>query len=553
MKKLEYLQQRLERAFKENFGRLPWGQPELMTNQLNEVKKSFESSTKTPPDRSINKSLLVYRQTGTLQTFLDVKYACFGICQETDGWRLLDDDRLFPSFINRIEKLKSEPRKFKRCYQGLLSGYFSYPLYSSQNIINWEKLREYLAKNLLAAQQAHSSTSWLTILNDHNNLLGPKPFDRYVSEVRDGNFEKLRLILQQGLGVSRESWVWQAIVLSQVEVACGNNEALFKEDLERLIRMLQANTSLSVNLVIQCVALLVSRYSNCTSKPEHPALRDIAVAKIGNPWLRKTSWDAYVKTQDGNPNETARLMIKGWIKRQLIKDFFELLIDDGTADQRRLDYWLAFEPVIENMWFALGPHARQHQGREFKEFRGRAKEMLRELTSPGGSENNAFIMRIGRWYIVEFGKKGNACFIHNQENLPFKLENYQISGATSSLKNPSMGGKRFIHKDSINSGKWEEQLDYLLRPLIDFRRPQGRTILRRPNDTRNHNHQRSISAAVNMDPLLDHLENLNVPVKDLRSTGSALWIMTDNSNQLYNLSFTELGFKYKPGKGWWKE
>lgn len=556
MKALEDLKQKLEQIFNERRLFSSWGNPELMTQQLKEVMKAFDSSTNFPPERSITKTLLAYRQTGILQSFLDVKYSCFGICQEINGWCLLDDDQLFPSFLKRVDTFKKEPRRFRKCFQGLLSSYFIYPIYSGGLIINWEQLRKYLTINIQIAQQANPPTNWLSLLNDHVNLLGKKPCDRYVLEVRDGNFENLRLFFQEGLGVSRESWIWQSLILSQVEVACNGDDVFFKEDLNRLTRMLQAVTILSGNLILQCVAMLINRYNKCLSKPEHAALRDAAVTIIGNPWLKKTSWDAHVKTQDGHPNEAARLMVKGWIKRRLIKDFFELLIEDGTADQRRLDYWLAFEPVIEDMWFALGPHARQHQGRDFKDFRERAKGMLRELTSPGGAENNAFIMRIGNWYVVEFGKKGNACYIHNQEKLPFILTQSWISGESTSfgLKNQNLGGKKFIHRDSANAGKWEEKLDDLISPLIDFRRPRGTTVIRRPNERRDTSVNRgSISQSLKLAELLDYLKTINVPIKDFRSKEGALWILVDSKNESYCGNLVELGFKYKPGKGWWKE
>lgn len=113
----------------------------------------------------------------------------------------------------------------------------------------------------------------------------------------------------------------------------------------------ESDRKLSESLLLRCLALILILYARCTEKPEHPRLRDVAVQHIGNPGVRFPPGDAYVE------NDIARKMVDGWLKRRLITDFFAPSSEDGAADQRRLNYWLRFEPVIEDMWFALGPHA----------------------------------------------------------------------------------------------------------------------------------------------------------------------------------------------------
>lgn len=161
-------------------------------------------------------------------------------------------------------------------------------------------------------------------------------------------------------------------------------------------------------LMRRAIALLVSRYTRCVSKPEHPALRDAAVAIIGNPWLKRTAWDAWVKRASSQPDDEAREMINGWLKRRLITDFFAVLSEDGQVDQRRLKYWLRFETVIEDIWLVLGPDAMWNNSEPYKELRKRSVGRLQRLENAGPSNNNAFIMRIGDWLIVEFGVTGNA-------------------------------------------------------------------------------------------------------------------------------------------------
>jgi hypothetical protein len=366
--------------------------------------------------------------------------------------------------------------------------------------------------------------------------------------------------LREGLGISRESWVWQELVLSQVEVTCRHIDQSFKDDLDRLLSLLQANSMLSQNLVVRCTAKLVSRYAQCSARPENSALRDAAVNNIGNPWLKKTAWDAHVKTPDGHPHEAAREMVNGWIKRELIKNFFELLSDDDSADPRRLKYWLRFEPAIEDMWFALGPHANNHPSPNFKDFRNRARGRTLKLEAPGSPQNNAFIMRLGAVTIVEFGSRGNATYIYQSENIPFDLSKNWINGDGSGLKNQSFG-ERFFHRDSANTGaNWEGKLDAKISQLIDFRpvRPtQVRVIRQRalsgpqpkiPN-------RNSVLSSPNSTPSWEseikkicHLYKYRI--EDNRPSGGAFWVL---HNWPHSPQFERQGFKFKPGRGWWRE
>jgi len=359
--------------------------------------------------------------------------------------------------------------------------------------------------------------------------------------------------------VPRESWVWQELILSQIELACSSDDEHYKENLDRRLKMLQDNNTLSTNLVVRCIAMLVIRYAQCSSsKPEHPSLRDAAIKYIGNPWLKRTAWDAHVKDKDGHPHEDARDMINGWIKRELIKNFFELLSEDGSADQRRLKYWLRFEPVIEDMWFALGPHAynrHSHNFKYFEDFRNRAKGRLLKLEAPGLPQNNAFIMKIGPVTVVEFGLKGNATYMYHSETLPFDLSKLWIRGDSRGLKN-QQAGTPFSHRDSKGTGiRWEAKLDKKLCPLIDFW-PTPERILRRAASSTT---QSSTPLINTIAPETQSIQSWEMEIRrivpnklieDNRSKGGAFWVRI-KSEPLPRL--IDLGFTYKPEKGWWKE
>jgi hypothetical protein len=544
MDHLELLRKHLEQVLE---GKNPvpsqWGQPHLMTKALVDIKKAFDNPVNSFSERSIEKVLLAYRNSGQLHSFLDLKYACFGVSHSVPGsWRLLDDDRLFPILLQFVDATRTEPRKFRKCYQGLLSGYFNFPLFALQAAPrkNWIQLRQFLSDFLPVVRQALPQSGWVKTLNEHQNLLGEKPCDRYARELLAGNTGDLRAIFYEGLGISKESWIWQEVVFSQMTVACGCDDNRFKKELDRLLRIIDENSMILPGiLTIRCVAVLTIRYAECRERPEHDGLRDAAVGKIGNPWVKKRDWDAHVKTKDGQPHDAARRMVNSWIKRRLIKDFFELLSDDGTADQRRLDYWLDFESTIEDMWFALGPYARE-QGGNFKEFRRLANGRWLRLENPGSAKNNAFIMRMGEWFVVEFGAKGNACFIFSAENVPFDLTRNWVNGNDTGLKNKRCR-ERFIHRDST-ALKWEKKLDSSIGPLIGSRPSRNRHI-----------HKQAYQPGRDQAMISYIIDVLKLPIEDNRTKGGLLWVLLDNNKMDKCSSLVNFGFEYRQGKGWWKE
>ena len=199
------------------------------------------------------------------------------------------------------------------------------------------------------------------------------------------------------------------------------------------------------------------------------------------------------------------------------------------------------------MWFALGPHARQHREKNFKEFRKRAHGRLLVLESPGKAQNNAFLMRIGGSMIVEFGATGNACFVFNMDRLPFDLTKSWVAGDGKSLKHGSCL-HRLLHKDRKSGGyiveTWERKFDSCLRPLIGGR----------PSESRRRIQKKEAPSTAKDALMVSYLkDSLKLPLTDNRATGGALWVLLDSQTSRHCSVLAGLGFKYKSGKGWWKE
>jgi hypothetical protein len=295
-----------------------------------------------------------------------------------------------------------------------------------------------------------------------------------------------------------------------------------------------------MSLKTKCVAILISRYARVPGAPEEPALRDAAVATIGNPWLRRASWDASVLDEQGRPDSRAREMVFSWLKGRLVKDFFELLSEDGAGDRRRLEYWLRFVPHISDMWFALGINARFRRDEAFVDFRARAKGRLLGLESTT-AENNAFVMRIGNHVAMEFGESGNALYLYRWNDLPTAVSQRLLSGkelvtvTIHQLKNAQRVATEnpMRHMDSpVALKSWEQKFDENLCLILGCK-PEERPAF-----------------APELEALL---ATHNKQGEDKRATGGALWVYADDSLKSLNKKLGAMGFSYRSPRGWYKE
>lgn len=543
MSELNQLQSVLARIFHEV---LPasqnWGNHNAV-RELQKIRKDLDGVSPAPSDASLAQKIVSYRRSQKLESFRDLKYVCYGAALQTpDGWCVLSDARLLDKLLTDTEQL-DEPRRRFKCFQALLSSYFTFVLYDDQTPkaakAGWETLRGWLANQRVQFQRlgAHWGLrlpGWFGVLNKHENLLTNQPCDRYAADMLRDNHSGIEEA-RQGLGINRDSWVMQEAILSQIKSAESTGDESFRTRLDALLNLLQGQTGIIISDLLKrrSAAILVSRYARCASKPEHPALRDVAVSIIGNPWLKRTAWDARVKKSDGQPDDEAREMVNGWLKRRLITDFFDVLSEDGRADQRRLNYWLRFEPAIEDLWLALGPDAMRNMSQQHLELRERAKGRLLRLENPGSASNNAFIMKMDKWLIVEFGVTGNACYVYPESPAPFSLGGTAIS--LHDLKNKEIKRvQRLSHKDGRH--RWENDFDGHIPYKVGYC----------PKDSSGWQFDEACFSAF--------VKRNGLAVDDRRPQGDALWVLAESDiDDDIKRHLNDWKFKYKAKRGWWRE
>ena len=354
----------------------------------------------------------------------------------------------------------------------------------------------------------------------------------------------------ESLAIPSDSWVLEEAVFAQMKAGCALTDEVFKTKLPNLINIATGHGCIEFgeSLRLRCVSRLVSRYAKCKERPEHMALRDAAVSIVGNPWLRRARWDAWVVDAKGKPDDRGREMINGCLNRRLIKDFFELLSVDGTGDSRRVDYWLRFAPFIEDMWFVLGSDAQHRRGEQFNDFRNRAEGRLLDLDETT-ADNNAFVMRIGQYLLVEFGAKGNALYVFEWDALEQPLLNTLTSGKARvgvSIHRLKSGNNlyRLIHMDSA-AQTWEQKFDANLCPRFDSR----------PNDPpkRVGEARRARGGSFTQAEWSFFARANGLMVEDRRDKQGALWVLGVKQPRPVAAQLEAWGFRTREPRGWFKE
>lgn len=435
-------------------------EPDLSTlraevRQLRAMLRSAGSGAGAATDR-LREQVSRFRRTGRLPDVKAARLVCWGTTlQEPQATALIEDPDRFPNLIHEVDGFRDLRRPYRRCWRGLLDGYVRYDPTDAvePGRRNWTMLREYLNDNLPTLERSGSPPDWLATIDEHPNLLGNRPCDRYGSALLEGAQGVLEP-LRRDLGVGDSSWLMRRIFDAQIDAAVAYDDTRLKHVMPRVIELISGHDLLADG----ALARVLDRYAGSAAVEVEPTLRDLSVTRWGNPWLERneTLWTGV--------GDTARQMVSSWLKLSLIEKFFSLLSEDRLNDQRRVAFWKGYVDRIDDMYFALGEAAYRNPTPDFRALRKAMAGRLLRLDDAGTARNNAFIMRMGGRVFVEFGEKGNAMFAFDAADAPFDLKRPSISGNRTALKHPSHLA-RMIHTD-VGGERWERKIERRISELL---------------------------------------------------------------------------------------
>jgi hypothetical protein len=229
----------------------------------------------------------------------------------------------------------------------------------------------------------------------------------------------------------------------------------------------------------------------------------------------------------------------------------------------------------------LGEAARTDRRPDFREVRKQMEGLQLTLTH-STAKNNAFIMCIGEHVIVEFGEKGNACFIFRRNEIPFELAG-EVAGNSFALKGRSGRVERLTHMDG--NERWEDKFRRVLanvvraqapsatrgptsiggwqfpRPTVPSQAAPGAGAPQRPaaqaslsgrwRPKPQHALPLPPTAKFTMAEFATFCESHRLSTADYREKGGNLWVYDKYPNTDVAAHLSAWGFRFKPTFGWW--
>lgn len=539
------------------------GKPEAMVKELDRVRGTFNSSTNAaPPQDRVLHAVATFIQSRDLQNLNQVRLISWGLpLPHAQKKPLIELAEPFAIFLDNIRLYWDKNTLPIKAWRGLLSSYFSYSGPDTEDELgkaNWEALRTFLKETFPSLLEKRKITpSWALKLGEHLNLLDGNPCERYAITALQGDTAPIEE-LQKDLAIPQTSWLIGELVRAQVKQACSLEDSRFRQCIPRLVKALRA-VPLYVNMgLIQ----ILTRYSHCRDASENPDLSHLAVEYWGNPKLPgNRKW--------GHVDPKIKEMVLKWLIGRDLETFFDLMTSDHHADQdqRRLKFWRRYLGSIQDAYFVLGDKAWSSQNENYVALRRRNEGRVAKLVHTDRL-NNAFIMLVGKYVIVEFGTTGNACYCFDRKNLPFRLDIRELVGDMTQLKNRTRGYRFHLSHVDRRDEDWEETFEQrLLEQGIEPDQPRSTSgrppqARHRKRTDRGGSSQRDSSSEpilpigspilkFEIEELKDFVGRFGLKVIDFRNKGGNLWVKPDCDMLAVQNQLRRWNFQRKVGTGWW--
>jgi hypothetical protein len=496
------------------------------------------AASRPPRDRQ-QEAVQYFKLNRALLNVNMARCVCFGSIERfhRSDIPLIEESSAFLRLLDLIDEYRSEPRKFRRCYRGLLHSYFGYdserPDTPDAGKINWVRLRDYLHERRNAIRTDGIPPDWVAAIQEHPNLTTDEPVRRYAPALLNGGSEIVDY-LRACLDINDDSWLMRKLIIAQIKEAVKETDSRFKSLVQSLLDLLNGHEFLEND----GLGLILNRYSSMRFPELHIGLRDTAIQIWGNPWLERNSPNWSRVTPE------ARKLVTNWLKLDLIREFFEAMSEDRQADPRRVKFWGQYHEQIDDMYFALGSVALNARGADAKRMRHLMGDHLLTLRRAGSSSNNAFIMVLGNIVAVEFGEKGSACFFYRRDDLPFKLSG-EVTGDRYGLKSADHLA-RLTHVDA-GYEKWEEKFARALHEYGVIRLGTRNALGSQPHCAR------AMPRGLTKSALKEFCELHNIPWMDNTSTGGRIRIKFPYNAGSIAEQFRNWGFEFSERNDiWWR-
>lgn len=509
-------------------------------------KKFDEGKPAEPPSRERVIAIQKLRQQSESElTQKDWIRVAWGLCDQVEPHSLgMLDDLIMRPLIERLAQQKNTQSISRKLWFGLLHSYFSFDPAIESVHPYWEKLRDLLHSSLpvLISSQTRPK-AWVKALIEHQELLTDKAGSSLVDEVFTQDASKSIELLEH-FSIPESSWLWQRVIHLQIEKLKVVADEQFFDVIPNFIKIADSHALQADELLIG----LLSRYEQSGKKDQaHKELKDFALSHWGNPQIKSSSrW--------GLVSGVVRKMVLQWFAKEDLQLFFSLLQGVRQVDQARLTYWLKYVHQIDYTRIVIGIDTMNRVDSDFVDYRNKNQGRYSRLVG-GATSNNAFIMRIGQYYFVEFSGTSNACYVYDETRLEFDVE-ASVLDLNRELKVKRFAVERIVH----NSG-WERATDIFLAKLGIHQNPKSRVAVSKPTVSKptelEHNVNREVYIAEKetlqdaISVAIDLTSRYSIPTSDDRSAGGVFWVVYKQYGDVIGKRLISLGFKYSYGRGYW--
>ena len=439
-------------------GKRSFGKPHLMREVLTKIQKRTEQKSTLGESKKLKAYEIAKRDGIEAAARIYIRQLCQILAWSPEGKDPLfqmpqSADHLLQCIRDRSSPLSSSG------YHGLLSQYLTTSKINLENEhyeASWHIVREFLSVELPKLfERKKRPPPWLVTIMDNKNLLSENdPCGPYVEADLEG-LETAISALREKLKLQK-SWVFEELYDRQIKFICEQNDEEFEGSLEKAIEFLSALPALTH----KGLAELLKRYFEVVDKSVNKKLKEFAIETWGSPSLpskAEASWNLVPQPVKG--------MVQEWVAREDLQEFFTVIKDDEEVDSRRLDYWLRFIKQIHFTKIYLGDDYFRSEDQDIKKIREkRGDDRMGRLIGnfyDGENKNNAILLRIGSYLLVEFSQKGNAAYGYSEGSQQFNIEDK--SKSAQQLKDKRKASFRGPHQ-----GGWEKTFDEKLSRLGVF-------------------------------------------------------------------------------------
>lgn len=429
-----------------------FARPHKLIKTLDIIERRFDDMENAQPiEEKIINSIKKLEKSGIdYLTKRDWKNLAWSLSKKLPHY----EDKILFTFVGSklINQFKNmQPALLKAVYFPLLYSYFAVEQYEiNKRPNNWLELKNILSNNRSSLFQTTTRPKkWLTTLTDHPELLSADPSKKFIRNFLH-NSDKDRVSNQlESLSIAPNSWFWDSLVSSSIKSVKTMKEDDYLEAIPRFLQLLEQNPIYTKDIL----TALLERYATTSRRTiVHEVLKNISLTQWGNPQYDSSAgWR--------NVSLDTKKMVIQWFVRADLEAFFTVF--GSSADVRRFNYWMRFLKQVTLSEIFLNDQAMRYPTAQQAEFKRNNAGRFKRIVGKSNAAN-AFMIKIGGFYIVEFSEMNNATYFYRKLPYPpFQGKTGKVE--ITSLKSTSQAQFYLSHQ-----GAWEKSFDRRLQELGIF-------------------------------------------------------------------------------------